>query len=282
MIFEHASHGFADADEFSAARLPDGPNLRWIDSWRGRLATARGNAELRVGPDWIRMSVHDAPTSPAGALRANAHLPSNLRCTGPRNQATLVADGWATRDTLPESIHEFRVGVRSAGPRARPWEPPASDASESQTALIEALDITDSGVDVVPLPSGWELGVRIRGRRVPTRITPEPDGLRLHKLLVRASSLETDSCVEASVCDAALRLNRRIRFARFALHKKGLVVEARLSNALLDEPKLVESAQAIAVVSQELGHELALLSRHPELARCYTRIFYPKHKENAA
>jgi hypothetical protein len=31
MIFEHASHGFADADEFSAARLPDGPNLRWID-----------------------------------------------------------------------------------------------------------------------------------------------------------------------------------------------------------------------------------------------------------
>jgi hypothetical protein len=265
-----------------AETLPDGPNLHWVEPWRGRLATARGNAEVRVGSDWVRMAIHGSTTSPAGALRANAYLPANLRYSGPARKASLLADTWIAPESFQAAIQEFRVGVRSARPRTRPWTQPTSEASEAHSVLMEKMTAFEAGVDMVSLERGWELGVAIRGRRVPVRVTPESDGLRLHRIILGASRLECGSCVEAALHDAALRLNSRIRFARFALHDSGLTVEARLSDRLIDEAKLVESAHAIAVVSHEFEPELGLLSRHADVARCYARIFQPEAQEHAA
>jgi hypothetical protein len=278
---------FAAGDELSLLpaqqALTNGPNHHWVqEHWRARLATARGNAELTKGIGWVRMAIHGSPASPPGAMRANAYLPTNLRYSGPRHQTRLIADGWVEPELFDASIHEFRNGVRGAGPRTRPWTPPDSGESESLKGLVQAIAASDADLDVVPRPPGWELGARIRGRRVAVRVTPEPGGIRLYRSVLDASRFEAGSCVETSVCDVSLRLNRRIRFSRFALHGGGLVVEARLSGPLIDEPRIVESTHAIAVVSQEFGPVFDLLSRYPDVARCYARIFQPHAKEYAA
>ena len=130
-------------------------------------------------------------------------------------------------------------------------------------------------MDVVDRDPGWELGLRVRGGRVAVRVSPERNGLRLYRIVLKQTDL---SAVESgpggrSVNDLALRLNERMRFVRLAQCDAGLAVEARLSRAFADVERVVETATAIAVVSAAVRIPLQLLLQIEGVARCYADTF---------
>ena len=76
-----------------------------------------------------------------------------------------------------------------------------------------------------------------------------------------------------SVRDLALRLNEYLRFVRLACCDAGVAVEARLGHALANVERVVETANAIAVVSAEVRTPLQILSQEEGVARCYAETF---------
>lgn len=253
------------------------PNVVWQESWCGRFATARGEAALRVGARSARLRVPAARQTATGALRANAYLPANVRYSGPRHESHLVADAWIDPEALPASVLGFRVGVRRVRPQRKSWSPVEVGEEGACTELLDDMARSGADIDVVPTPPGWEVGPRVRGRRVAVRLSPEPDGLRCYRTVLATNDLAAGGAPDCheSIADAALRMNANIRWVRFAIHDSGLAVEARLPAPVLDLPRLIETVQAIAVVSRELEPRLQLLMQHPDVARCYARIFTP-------
>jgi len=256
--------------------LPASPNVTWEESWRGRLSTAGGDAGIRVQVRSARMELPVSRRSGAGALRTNAFLPSNVRFAGPPDDPCLCADAWLPQEAFLASVHAFRVGVRKRGSRRRAWRPREAAPTDTHSSVIESL-ASSPEIDVVPRGGGWELGARVRGQRVAVRVSPESADLRLHRIVIDRARLEgRGPKPTTSVYDAALRLNARTRFARFAEHERGLAVETRLPLELLDADRLVACAHAVAVVSRELGPMLELLCQNPGVATCYARIFHPE------
>ncbi len=130
-------------------------------------------------------------------------------------------------------------------------------------------------MDVVDREPGWELGPRVRGGRVAVRVSPERNGMRLYRIVLKQAEL---SAVESgpggrSVSDMALSLNEHMRFVRLARLDAGLVVEARLSRAFANVERVVETATAIAVVSAAVRVRLRLLMQIESVARCYADTF---------
>jgi hypothetical protein len=174
------------------------------------------------------------------------------------------------------------MGARNTRPRARPWNSTSVESTAGHEELIDSVAASESGVDVVPRSPGWELGVRVRGLRTALRLSPDTGGLRVHRTVVAATSLDGGELSTEPVWDAALRLNARMKAARFALHAHGLAVEARLSDRLLDLPRLIESAHAVAVICREFEPVLELLTRDQGVSLCYARVFHSNHQENRA
>jgi hypothetical protein len=180
-------HGVSSATPELA--LPGGPNATWEEGWRGRFSTPGGEAVVRIGARSARMDLPAGRKSAGGALRATAYLPGNLRFAGPPHRLSLRADSWLTTDSLAASVDEFRLGVRRVRPRRRPLRPSPAGGGERFEALLDELDRADSTVDLVPLDSGWELGARMRGGRVPVRVSPVSKGLRLHRIVIVGDGL---------------------------------------------------------------------------------------------
>ena len=262
------------------ASLPSARGMAWVDPYRGRLETSRGPAEVRLdaaGEATIRMDV-DPPASSREALARNAALPLNVRYAGTKRRPHLAADAWLDGAAFSSCVAEFRRGVRRAARAACTSRPGAIGEPNAYQGLFDELARLDDPVDidVVPRPPGWELGPRIRGRRVAVRVSPEQNGLRLYRAVLKSSELGelADGPRTEALGDAALRLNQRMRFARLALDPGGMTLEARLVAPLVDVGRVLETALAIATVSEAARLPLELLARHPGVATCYAGTFH--------
>ena len=257
--------------------LPSARGLQWKDGYRGHLNTGEGVAQVRLdatGGVRIRMKLARCP-APADALVLNAALPANLRVGGPAHRRHLLADAFSDQAGFGRHLSEIRQGIRrNANGAGRGRRPPRGERGPYEH-LFDQLREGDGALDVVDREPGWELGPRIRGGRVAVRVSPERNGLRLYRIVLKQAEL---SVVESgpggrSVSDLALRLNERMRFVRLARLDVGVAVEARLNRALADVKRVVETANAIAVVSAEVRIPLRLLMQIDDVARCYVDTF---------
>ena len=270
--------------------LPTARGLYWKDGFRGHLNTGEGVAQVRLdatGGIRIRMKV-DRRSTPSEALVLNASLPANLRVAGPAHRRCLLADVWPDASGFSRSLSEIRQGIRrNAGGTRKGRRPPPGDAGPYEHVFDQLRNgkgsrgVAEGSLDVVDREPGWELGLRVRGGRVAVRVSPERSGLRLYRIVLKGAEL---SAVESgpggrSVSDMALRLNERLRLVRLARIDAGLVVEARLSRALTDVERVVETARAIAVVSAAVRTPLWPLTQIESVARCYADVFNLPHGE---
>lgn len=262
----------------SPEHLPTVKGVEWTDGFRGRVETACGIADARIeGEIGIRVELPlDGPDAPERALEINAALPGNLRYSGPRHARRLVADAPLDVTAFPDFVRELHRGLRriSGAGKARAR---ASGAAQGCDDLFEELRRLGGAADVVERGSGFELGTRIRGARVPVRVTAAEDGVRVHRAVVGVGS-DCDHAARWALGDAALRLNARTRFVRLAADDAGLALEALLGRRRLDPRSVLDAARAVAAVSVAVTHPLELLTRHESAARCYFRTFNPQHR----
>ena len=264
--------------------LPTARGLHWKDGFRGHLNTGKGVAQVRLdvtGGVRIRMKLKRR-LAPAEALVLNAALPANLRVAGPAHRRHLLADASSDPAGFSRNLSEIRQGIRrNANGTGRSRRSPRGERGPYKQVFDQirngegSSDVGESSLDVVDREPGWELGLRIRGGRVPVRVSPERSGLRLYRIVLKQAEL---SAVESgpgglSVIDMALRLNERMRFVRLARFDADMVVEARLSRAFADVERVVETARAIAVVNAAVRIPLQLLVQMEGVARCYADTF---------
>ena len=264
--------------------LPTARGLHWKDGFRGRLNTGVGEAQVQLdatGGVRIRMKLKRRPV-PAEALVLNAALPANLRIAGPAHRRHLLADVSSHPANFSRDLSEIRQGIRrNANGTGRNRRPPRGERGPYEHLFDQirngegSSDVGESSLDVVDRDPGWELGLRVRGSRVAVRVSPERNGLRLYRIVLKQAEL---SAVESdpggrSLSDLALRLNERMRFVRLARLDAGVVVEARLSRAFADVERVAETARAIAVVSAAVRIPLQLLVQMEGVARCYADTF---------
>ena len=213
---------------------------------------------------------------PLDALARNATFPLNLRYAGAGPHRHLTTDAWIDGSALAACVSDFRGGVRRAArPQGTPRPVPVAEPDPYEE-LFRDLARLVGPIDVVERMPEWEVGPRIRGRRVAVRVSPERAGLRLHRLLAKRSELghlASDPRARA-LADLALRLNVEARFARLALDKTGICVEARLPARLADIGRVAETARAIAIVSAAVKLRLELLMRYEDVARRYVQTFH--------
>ena len=270
--------------------LPAARGLHWKDGFRGYLNTGEGVAQVRLDATSgvrIRMKL-DRRSPPPEALVLNASLPANLRVAGPAHRPHLLADLWRDPSGFSRNLSEIRQGIRrNAVGKRKGKRPPPGDAGPYEHLFDQLRDgegssaVGEGSLDVVDREPGWELGPRVRGGRVAVRVSPERSGLRLYRIVLKRAEL---SAVESgpggwSVSDMALRLNERMRFVRLARFDAGLAVEARLSRVLANVERVVETAQAIAIVSAAVRIPLRLLMQIESVARCYAEMFNLPHGE---
>jgi hypothetical protein len=227
-----------------------------------------------MGSIRISMELECRPAS-CQALVLNASLPANLRIAGPAHRPHLLADIPANSDSFSRNLSQIRQGLRLNPDGTREGVRPQPGDSEPYKSLFASLREGDGSLDVVDRDPGWELGPRVGGARVPVRVSPERNGLRLYRIVLKTAEL---SAVETgpegrSVADMALRLNELTRFVRLARLDSGVVVEARLSQALVDVERVTETANAIAVVSAAVRLPLQILLQIEGVARCYADTF---------
>ena len=213
--------------------------------------------------------------APADALVLNAALPANLRVAGPAHRRHLLADIPSDEAGFSRNLSEVRQGIRiNVKGTARSRRPARGDRAPYEH-VFDLLRGGDTSLDVVDREPGWELGIRVQGGRVPVRVSPERSGLRLYRMVLKQADLSSvDSGPEGlSMTDLALRLNEDMRFVRLARVDAGVAVEARLSRALADVARVVETARAIAVVSAEVRVPLRFLMQMEGVARSYADTF---------
>lgn len=265
--------------------LPTARGLHWKDGFRGYLNTGGGRAQVRLdatGAVRVRMELSRRPPPPE-ALVLNASLPANLRVAGPAHRPHLLADLSSDRDGFSRRLSEIRQGIRhNPDGTRRGRRPPLGDREPYEHVFDRLRDGegsshgAESPLDVVDREPGWELGLRIRGGRVAVQVSPERNGLRLYRIVLKQSALSgVESGPEGqSVSDMALRLNERTRFVRLARCDAGLAVEARLSRAFAQVERVVETARAIAMVSATVRVPLQVLLQIEGVARCYADTFH--------
>jgi len=263
--------------------LPTARGLHWKDGFRGYLNTGERVAQVRVdGTGAVRIRVDlDRRPAPPEALVLNASLPGNLRVAGPAHRPHLLADISPHEAGFSRSLSEIRQGIRRNADGMGKGRRPAPGERGPYEHLFEQLRDGAGSLDVVDRDPGWELGLRFRGGRMAVQVSPERNGLRLYRIVLKQADL---SAVDSrpggrSVSDLALRLNERMRFVRLAQCDAGLAVEARLSRAFATAERLVETATAIAVVSAVVRIPLQLLLQMEGVARCYADTFDLPHGE---
>lgn len=257
--------------------LPTARGLHWKDGFRGYLNTGERVAQVRLDPTGaVRIRVDlDRRPAPPEALVLNASLPANLRVAGPAHRPHLLADISPDQAGFSRSLSEIRQGIRRNADGMGIGRRPPNGERGPYEHLFEQVREGAGSLDVVDRDPGWELGLRVRGGRVAVRVSPERNGLRLYRIVLKQMDL---SAVESdpggrSVNDLALRLNERMRFVRLAQCDAGLAVEARLSRGFADVERVVETATAIAVVSAAVRIPLQLLLQIEGVARCYADTF---------
>jgi len=264
--------------------LPTARGLHWKDGFRGRLNTGVKVAQVQLdatGGVRIRMKLKRRPVA-AEALVLNAALPANLRVAGPAHRRHLLADVSSHPASFSRNLSEIRQGIRrNANGTGKSRRPPRGERGPYEHLFDQirngegSSDVGGGALDVVDRDPGWEIGLRVRGGRVAVRVSPERNGLRLYRIVLKQAEL---SAVESgpggrSVNDLALRLNERMRFVRLARLDAGVAVEARLSRAFANVERVVETARAIAVVSATVRIPLQLLVQMEGVARCYADTF---------
>ncbi len=205
----------------------------------------------------------------SAALEHNALLPTNVRFSGSAKSRCLLADAWLgdrlSRRGLREAIDAIQL---AAGASSR--TPIRRGGSKDRFSDAIARLGEDAGVDVAELDTGWELSQRVRGRRVAIRAEPETAALRLYRSLLASPAPPP---ADQAIADLAIRLNERIRLARFAMSKEGLVVEARFKANSVDPISLMESVCAISVAAVHARPLVRILAGAANIARCYSRTF---------
>ena len=262
--------------------LPTARGLHWKDGFRGHMNTGEGVAQVRLdatGGVRIRMKLKRRP-DPAEALVLNAALPANLRVAGPAHQCHLLADVSSAQAGFSRNVSEIRQGIRRNPNATGKGRRPAVGDRGPYEHVFEQLCEGSGSLDVVDREPDWEIGIRIQGGRVAVRVSPERSGLRLYRIVLKQAELsgveagsEGPSVEGLSVNDLALRLNEDMRFVRLSRIDAGVAVEARLSRALVDVERVVDTASAIAVVSAEVGIPLRTLLKTEGVARCYADTF---------
>ncbi|MCH7891402.1 MAG: hypothetical protein IH921_07865, partial [Gemmatimonadetes bacterium] len=268
--------------------LPTARGLHWKDGFRGYLNTGERVAQVRLdatGAVRIRVDLDRRPAPPE-ALVLNAALPANLRVAGPAHRPHLLADIAPDQAGFSRSLSEIRQGIRRNADGMGIGRRPPHGERRPYEHLFDQLRDGPGSLDVVDRDPGWELGLRFRGGRVAVQVSPERNGLRLYRIVLKQAELsgvesgsEGLSVEGLSVNDLALRLNEDMRFVRLARIDAGVAVEARLSRALVDVERVVETASAIAVVSVEVGIPLRTLLQMEGVARCYADTFDLPHGE---
>ena len=257
--------------------LPTARGLHWKDGYRGHMNTGEGVAQVRLdatGGVRIRMKLKRRP-DPAEALVLNAALPANLRVAGPAHRCHLLADISSVQAGFSQNLSEIRQGIRRNPDATGKGKRPARGDRGPYEHVFDQLRAGDGSLDVVDREPDWEIGVRFQGGRVAVRVSPERNGLRLYRIVLKQAELSgVESGSEGlSVNDLALRLNEVMRFVRLSRIEAGVAVEARLSRALVDVERVVNTASAIAAVSAEVGIPLRTLLKTEGVARCYADTF---------
>ena len=262
--------------------LPTARGLHWKDGYRGHMNTGEGVAQVRLDATdgvRIRMKLNRRP-APAEALVLNAALPANLRVAGPAHRCHLLADVSSGQAGFSNNLSEIRQGIRRNPDATGKGKRPARGDRGPYEHVFEQLREGGGSLDVVDREPDWEIGIRVQGGRVAVRVSPERSGLRLYRVVLKQAELsgvesgsEGLSVEGLSVNDLALRLNEDMRFVRLARIDAGVAVEARLSRALVDVERVVETASAIAVVGTEVGIPLRTLLQMEGVARCYADTF---------
>lgn len=263
--------------------------LEWLGPYAGRLVLGTNAAEVRMEPnDDIRISFAlAAPLHDEEALRQNELLPGNVRFARMRGAAVMTADSrvngrWHLNETFRRIRAAMDTGAAGTGSGtnscAAHSKDPAPAGLEAGT-VDEALGALSWAEDaVVAGPDGWELRIPMRdGRVVPVRMTLDESELKFERVVLDADAWRVDEggcsgAAHRAVADQALRLNARIRHARFALADDRLVIQTRLHAGQVEASWLELAASAVAFGWNHARLALRVLAHHPDVATRYWEV----------
>ena len=247
-------------------------DVHFTGGYKGILTLGEAVAELRLGVDGDIDIRADAKMSPSAvdALQSMGQLPGNLRYIRDQAGMALLADTQIDGEAhLPETFLSIRSGMirelqgdTAADPD--PLQPPVE--RETVQEALAGLPWDDDGV--VEQEDRWELRPRLRGDAVPVRMTIDPEGLRLSRVVLHEMPAAGTPAALA-VADQAVRINARLRLARLAVSDGRLVAETRLGPWLIQPGWLATTACAVAVAARYAAPFLRLLAEQPAVADTY-------------
>lgn len=247
-------------------------DVHFTGGYKGVLTLGEAVAELRLGVDGDIDIRADAKMSPSAvdALQSMGQLPGNLRYIRDQAGMALLADTQIDGEAhLPETFLSIRSGMirelqgdTAADPD--PLQPPVE--RETVQEALAGLPWDDDGV--VEQEDRWELRPRLRGDAVPVRMTIDPEGLRLSRVVLHEMPA-AGTPAELAVADQAVRINARLRLARLAVSDGRLVAETRLGPWLIQPGWLATTACAVAVAARYAAPFLRLLAEQPAVVDMY-------------
>jgi hypothetical protein len=228
----------------------------------GSSSTVSGRgARVRIETaDFARLELpFDADATARAALERSGAARANARAAGSAHARRWILD--------------FRVAAPPAddldGLARAALEPRASVIAAGELrALAERLRETlrDGAFDALERADGFEL----RPLRSPGACAVRLALVGEEFVCDRSVLADVDASVELeAVCDLALRLNERLRFARFAVHDRRLIVESALAARDATPRRLADSALAVVAAWRAGAAPLRALAEDRAVASRY-------------